>query len=73
MAGMTSMTPQTIHLEARDEVALKYLGAAVVLQWHSIPESVQQQLLQQANSVGGLPPVSELHEQIKALIRRGRD
>lgn len=73
MVTMTSMTPQTIHLEAQDEVALKYLGASVVLQWHNLPEGVQQALLQQANAVGGLPPVSQLHEQIKALIRRGRD
>ena len=74
---MTNVTPasmaaQTIHLESGDEIALKYLGAAVVLQWHSFPESVRQSLLQQANSVGGLPPVGQLHDQIKALIRRAR-
>jgi hypothetical protein len=74
MTSMTSasMAPQTIHLETGDEIALKYLGAAAVLQWHSLPEAVRQSLLQQANSVGGLPPVGRLHDQIKALIARSR-
>jgi hypothetical protein len=66
------MAPQVIHLEAGDEVALKYLGAAVVLQWHGFPDDVRQALLQQAVSVGGLPPVERLHDQIKALIARAR-
>jgi hypothetical protein len=69
---MTNMAAQTIHLETGDEIALKYLGAAVVLQWHSFPDAVRQSLLQQADSVGGLPPVEDLHEQIKALIARVR-
>jgi hypothetical protein len=69
---LASMVPQTIRLESGDEIALKYLGAAAVLQWHNFPETVQQSLLQQADSVGGLPPVERLHDQIKALIARGR-
>ena len=68
-----SMKPQTIHLAEGDKIALQYLGAAVVLQWPNLPESAQQALLQQANSVGGLRPVTSLHEQIKALIRRTRN
>lgn len=71
--AMPSMTPQTIHLHQGDQVALQYLGAAVVLQWANLPETARQSLLQQANSVGGLPPVTSLHEQLKALIRRTRN
>ena len=67
-----SMAPQIIHLETGDEIALKYLGAAAVLQRHSFPHAEQQSLLQQADSVGGLPPFEQLHDQIKALIARGR-
>lgn len=66
------MTPQTIHLESGDDIALAYLGSALVLQWNILPAPVQQALLQQANSVGGLPPVTNLSDQIKALIQRGR-
>jgi hypothetical protein len=57
------MRSQTVELKPGDDVALRYLGAAVVLQWQNLPEQVQQSLLQQAVSVGGLPPVTSLHEQ----------
>ena len=68
-----SMKPQTIRLQEGDQITLQYLGAAVVLQWANLPETARQAVLQQANSVGGLPPIPSLHEQIKALIRRSRD
>jgi hypothetical protein len=67
-----NMAAQIVHLQNDDEIVLKYLGAAVVLQWHNLPESVQQSLLQQAHSVGGLPPVGRLREQIRTLIDRVR-
>ena len=70
---MPDLTAQVLNLEKGDEVALQYLGAAVVLQWQALPEKAQQAILQQANSVGGLPPVTSLHQQIKSLIRRTRD
>jgi hypothetical protein len=66
------MTAQTINLNDGDTVALQYLGAAVVLQWNNLPKPVQDTLLQQASSVGGLPMVASLHEQIKLLLRRER-
>jgi len=71
-ATPANMAAQIIHLEMDDEIALKYLGAAVVLQWHNLPEAVQQSLLQQAHSVGGLPAVGQLRDQIRALIDRVR-
>ena len=69
---MPDMTAQVLHLEQGDEIVLQYLGAAVVLQCQDLPEKTQQAILQQAESVGGLPPVTSLHEQIKSLIRRTR-
>jgi hypothetical protein len=69
--NIQNMKPQT--MQEGDQIALQYLGAAVVLQWENLPESTRQAVLQQANSVGGLPPVTSLHDQIKALIRRSRD
>jgi hypothetical protein len=41
-------------------------------QWDSLPRPIQDALLQQASSVGGLPVVETLHEQIKLLLRRER-
>jgi hypothetical protein len=66
------MKAQTIILHEGDKTALQYLGAAVVLQWSNIPEDVRKSLLQQSDSVGGLPIVPDLHEQIQALLRRLR-
>ena len=70
---MAGMKAQTIILHEGDKAALQYLGAAVVLQWSNIPEDVRKALLQQADSVGGLPVVPDLHEQIQALIVRVRN
>ena len=70
---MASMKAQTIVLHEGDKAALQYLGAAVVLQWSKLPEDVCKALLQQADSVGGLPLVFNLHEQIQALILRARN
>ena len=69
---MPDMKAQTISLHEGDKIALQYLGAAVVLQWSNLPEDVRKSLLQQADAVGGLPMISDLHEQIQALIRRVR-
>jgi hypothetical protein len=69
---MTNMTSQTIHLQPGDEIILKYLGAAVVLQWHSLPEAVCVSLLRQADAVGGLPLAGDLQQSIQGLIDRIR-
>jgi hypothetical protein len=70
---LDNMESQTIRLEEGDKIALQYLGAAVVLQWANLPEEARQSLLQQADSIGGLPAVTSLHRQIKALVRRSRN
>lgn len=69
---MTDMRPRTIHLLPGDDTVLKYLGAAVVLQWESFPEAVQKSLLQQAGSIGGLPLAGRLQDEIQALLSRAR-
>ena len=69
---MPDLKAQTIILHEGDKIALQYLGAAVVLQWSNLPEDVRKALLRQADAVGGLPLVSDLHEQIQALIHRVR-
>jgi hypothetical protein len=69
---MPDMKAQTVVLHEGDRTALQYLGAAVVLQWSNLPEPVRRSLLQQADSVGGLPVVADLHGQIQALIHRLR-
>jgi hypothetical protein len=69
---MSDMKPQTLVLHEGDKAALQYLGAAVVLQWSNLPADVRKNLLQQADSIGGLPAVSDLHAHIQELIHRLR-
>jgi hypothetical protein len=69
---MPDMSAQVLHLKPGDELTLQYLGAAVILQWDKLPEEARGAIWEQAESVGGLQPVTSLHEQIKALIRRTR-
>lgn len=69
---MAEMKAQILTLHEGDRTALEYLGAAVVLQWSTLPEDVRKSLLRQADAVGGLPPLANLHEQIEALIERVR-
>jgi hypothetical protein len=64
------LKPQTVELESKDDIVLQYLGAAVVLQWKTLAPTVQDALVQQAQAIGGLRPVPDLREQIKALIDR---
>jgi hypothetical protein len=67
---MPDMTPHLLPLQEDDNIVLQYLGAAVILQWETLPEAARDAIWQQAESVGGLPPVTSLHEQLKSLIRR---
>jgi hypothetical protein len=68
-----TLRPRTIRLEKGDEVTLQYLGAALVIQWSELSEQVQQTILRQAMSMGGLPPLTSLNEQIKSLISRTKE
>ncbi len=67
---MPDMIARILSLQEGDNIVLQYLGAAVILQWDTLPEGARDAIWQQAESVGGLPPVTSLHEQIKSLVRR---
>ena len=42
---MPDLKAQTITLHEGDKTALQYLGAAVVLQWSSLPDDVRKAIL----------------------------
>ncbi len=44
---MPDLKAQTITLHEGDKTALQYLGAAVVLQWSSLPDDVRKAILRQ--------------------------
>jgi hypothetical protein len=53
-----------------DELALQYLGAAVILTWARLPQEVRELLLMRSRMITGLPATVELEERIKALLRQ---
>jgi hypothetical protein len=53
-----------------DELALQYLGAAVILTWARLPQEVRELLLTRSMMITGLPATVELEEKIKALLRQ---
>ena len=53
-----------------DELALQYLGAAVILTWARLPQDVRELLLTRSSMIAGLPVTVELEERIKALLRQ---
>ena len=53
-----------------DELALQYLGAAVILTWARLPQEVRELLLTRSTMITGLPATVELEEKIKALLRQ---
>jgi len=53
-----------------DELALQYLGAAVILTWARLPQEVRELLLMRSRMITGLPATVELEEKIKALLRQ---
>jgi len=52
-----------------DEIALQYLGAALVLTWARLPAEVREILLRRAMSMTGLPPTDDLETKITSLLR----
>jgi hypothetical protein len=52
-----------------DEIALQYLGAALVLTWARLPTEVREMLLRRAMSMTGLPATDDLETKITSLLR----
>jgi hypothetical protein len=53
-----------------DEVALQYLGAAVVITWARLPPEVREMLLGRSISITGLLATPGLETKIGSLLRR---
>lgn len=56
--------------DGADEVALQYLGAAVVVSWQRLPPEVREILLNRATSIIGLSATNALDAKITSLLRR---
>ena len=60
-------------LAATEEYVLRCLGAAVIMQWNSIPKKLQRELFDSAGSMGELPDVATLRGQIARFLHKHKD
>lgn len=56
-----------------EERILRCLGAAVIMQWNTIPTKLQRELFDTAGSVGDVLKSSELRAQIARFLHRQKD
>jgi hypothetical protein len=60
-------------LAAEEEHVLRCLGAAVIMQWNSIPKKLQRALFDSAGSMGELLKTSALRAQIARFLHKHKD
>ena len=56
-----------------EEHVLRCLGAAVIMQWNTLPTKLQKELFDNASSVGGLLQSGELKGQIARFLHNHKD
>jgi hypothetical protein len=56
-----------------EEKILRCLGAAVIMQWNTIPAKLQRELFDTAGSLGDLPQTTELRGQIARFLHNHKN
>jgi len=59
-------------LAAEEERVLRCLGAAVIMQWNSLPTTLQREIFDTAGSVGTLLDTAALRGQIARFLHKHR-
>ena len=60
-------------LAETEEQVLRCLGAAVIMQWNTIPQKLQRELFDNAGSMGQLLQTSTLRGQIARFLHKHKD
>jgi hypothetical protein len=60
-------------LAAEEERILRCLGAAVIMQWNTLPASLQREIFDTAGSVGELLETAALRGQIARFLHRNKN
>jgi len=55
-----------------EPVIFQYLGMATMLCWTELPFKARDQILNQANDIGGVRPALRLRDEIEGLLLRHR-
>jgi hypothetical protein len=59
-------------LPLTDPVIFQYLGIAAMLCWTELPFKARDQIMNQANDIGGVRPALRLRDEIEGLLLRHR-
>jgi hypothetical protein len=57
-------------LAAEEERVLRCLGAAIIMQWNSLPTTLQREIFDTAGSVGTLLETAELRGQLARFLHK---
>jgi hypothetical protein len=65
--------PSRTTLAAEEERVLRCLGAAVIMQWNTLPAKLQRELFDTAGSMGELLDTAALRGQIARFLHKHKD
>jgi hypothetical protein len=65
--------PGHITLVAEEERVLRCLGAAVIMQWNTLPAKLQRELFDTAGSMGDILDTAALRGQIARFLHKHKD
>jgi hypothetical protein len=65
--------PGHVTLLAEEERVLRCLGAAVIMQWNTLPAKLQRELFDTAGSMGDLLDTAALRGQIARFLHKHKD
>jgi len=60
-------------LAAEEELVLRCLGAAIIMQWNALPTTLQREIFDTAGSVGKLLETAALRGQIARFLHKHKD
>jgi hypothetical protein len=60
-------------LAEQEEHVLRCLGAALIMQWNTLPRKLQRELFDTAGSVGDFMETAELRSQIARFLHKHKD
>jgi hypothetical protein len=65
--------PSRVTLADEEERVLRFLGAAVIMQWNTLPTKLQRELFDMAGSMGEFLDTAALRGQIARFLHKHKD
>jgi hypothetical protein len=71
--GQAAAVLDKLSLKIEEEQILRYLGAALIMQWNTLPRKLQRELFDMAGSMGELLETAELRGQIARFLHKHKN